>query len=297
MLQRISATLRGRRCQVEYEVLRGDPERAKKVGVFLHCSGSSTKQWRPLAKLCGHHPSQALIAVNLFDSGGSDAPAGLTNDDADLSDQAEAVAEAVQHASSKARLSMVGHSYGGAVAVKAAQMLADRHDAIVLYEANAIQLLSSEAPPAGRVRELWQRMQNHLVAGDDDAFGEMFAAFWFGEGSWAKMSAEAQQRLLHQQKRLDLPVSMLLREGYANGNVNFLRDADCAKHYVRGTVATNPLIVELADELPSRAGFVARTTPTEWGAGHMGPVTHADKVLPLLAELAGLRTATGVPGT
>lgn len=55
----------------------------------------------------------------------------------------------MSHISADAPVSIIGHSYGGAVAVKTAERLDCAIDALVLYEANAIQLLPDETPPAG----------------------------------------------------------------------------------------------------------------------------------------------------
>ena len=114
------------------------------------------------------------------------------------------------HAAALATVGLVGHSYGGAVAVRAAELLP--LGALVLYEANAVQLLREEAPPGGEVRAYWRAMLDAQRAGDADGFGEAFCAFWFGAGSWGAMPAEARARLLRQMVGLDLQCTMLLNE-------------------------------------------------------------------------------------
>jgi pimeloyl-ACP methyl ester carboxylesterase len=231
----------------------------------------------------------AAIAVNLFGSGESSVPDGLTSDTAVLADQALAVAEVVHQVSSRhASMSIVGHSYGGAVAATAAELCNRDLSAIVLYEANALQLLPSGGTVERRTRRYWNEMVQHQVKGDMEAFGDAFATFWFGAGAWAKMPVAAQQKLLQQLRGLDLQAGGLLNEGFAAGTVEFLRRTAARKHYVHGTVATNPLIKELAAVLSADASFSLHSTPAEWQAGHMGPVTHAERVLPILAECAGL---------
>lgn len=128
----------------------------------------------------------------------------------------------------------------------------------------------------------------HQAAGEADQFGDAFSTFWFGEGSWAQMSREAQQKLLYQLQGLGLQCMQLLHEGYAESTARFLREAEFRKHYVHGTVATNHMVTRLAATLAEEAGFITTATPTSWGAGHMGPVTHAADVLPMLAECAML---------
>src|SRR5687768_99345 len=85
----------------------------KPLVVCLHASGSSSRQWQPLADLAGR--SLEIIAPDLYGHGRGPtwlgAPSRLTTGDA------ERIARLL---SIDRRAHLVGHSYGGVVALKVA---------------------------------------------------------------------------------------------------------------------------------------------------------------------------------
>ena len=116
------------------------------VVMLVHSSVSGARQWRRLME--GLKDRFFVRAVNLFGYGKT--PPWFSDQTQTLDDQARLVEAALPANADEVYL--VGHSFGGSVAMKAAARLGDRVSKIVLLETNPFYLLAQ--------------------AGSDDAFAE-----------------------------------------------------------------------------------------------------------------------------
>src|SRR5262249_34717060 len=116
--------------------------------VCLHSSGSSSRQWRPLMdRLADRFRG---IAVELYGSGRTVAwPQGEPM----LLDDEIALLRSVFLAAGD-RFHLVGHSYGGAIALKAALTHQHRLVSLVLYEPVLFSVLMASAPQSDAAREI-----------------------------------------------------------------------------------------------------------------------------------------------
>ena len=96
---------------------------------------------------------------------------------------------------------LVGHSYGGAVALRFAMQQPERLRSLVLIEPVAFHLLRDEAPdPAnrhlfGEVTELAGLVSPApLPSGDYRCAMARFVDYWNGEGAWLRIEAGAAGR-------------------------------------------------------------------------------------------------------
>jgi len=116
--------------RVEYlELGSGDPV------VLLHSSGSSATQWRSLAERLGER--YKVIAPNLYNYGGTSQWPGRRP--FHLECEAEIVLALLKRVNKRAHL--VGHSYGGAVALHVAGLRRDLLQSLTLIEPVAFHLL------------------------------------------------------------------------------------------------------------------------------------------------------------
>jgi pimeloyl-ACP methyl ester carboxylesterase len=82
---------------------------------------------------------------------------------------------------------LVGHSYGGAVALLAAALHPRRVRAVVVYEPTLFSLVEARhAPPNGvdGIREVARAAGAAAAAGDADTAARLFIDFWMGKGAW-----------------------------------------------------------------------------------------------------------------
>ncbi len=171
--------------------------------VLLHCTGSSGNQWRAVADALLAGPLAAgpdwrgyrLIMPDLRGYGASDpwsgrGPMRLADDAAIVRALAEDAGEPVH---------LVGHSYGGAVALSAALHAPEWLCSLTLIEPAAFFLLRGGSPTDGllleEIAEIGDRVRGGVVTGEYRAALERFVDYWSGDGAWRSMEPEAQDAL------------------------------------------------------------------------------------------------------
>jgi pimeloyl-ACP methyl ester carboxylesterase len=150
------------------------------VVILVHSSVSGARQWRGLIDdLKGHF---RVRAVNLFGYGKT--PPWPAEARQTLTDQARLVEGAIPAGAEE--IYLVGHSFGGAVAMKVAARLLGRVAKLVLLEPIPFRLLAQ----AGRMDAFAEAMnlrnviKKYGVLGEWATAAEKFADYWTGAGTW-----------------------------------------------------------------------------------------------------------------
>ncbi|MGI9486966.1 MAG: alpha/beta fold hydrolase [Geminicoccaceae bacterium] len=154
--------------------------------VLLHSSVSGARQWR---RLMSELESRFhTIAVNLLGYGRT--PAWPADRPQTLDDQAALIDAVLSDDGSKVRL--IGHSFGGSVAMKAAARLGDRVEKLVLLEPNPFYLLDLHGPTKAYAEIIALRdwVKHHSAGEDWQQASARFADYWGGAGTWASMADE-----------------------------------------------------------------------------------------------------------
>lgn len=220
-------------------------------------------------------PNHHLIAINLFGYGTT--PPWNSEAQQTLEDQARLVAPFVP--SDGSMFSIVGHSFGGAVAMKAAAMFRHQVHRLVLVEPNPFYLLRSH----GRVDAFREATALRDVIKESGGRGnwrtaaEVFANYWAGEGSWAAMPDDR-------------------REKFAAALVPNFHEWDCVMHEETpistwAKVLPEATTVIWADDtvgtIAETVGLFRENMP-HWRfenlsqGGHMAAVTKPDLINPLI---------------
>lgn len=148
--------------------------------VCLHANASNSSQWRELSERLA--PRYRVLAPDLYGCGRSPewpSPTTIT-----LADEAALIEPALAGA---APFALVGHSYGGAVALIAALADPARIRALVLFEPTFFSLVDAVAPRPNGVEGIRRTVDTAAAAlarGDRDAAAEAFIDYWMGAGSW-----------------------------------------------------------------------------------------------------------------
>lgn len=246
--------------------------------VCIHASASSSAQWRPLMdRLADRH---RMLAGDLYGSGQS--PAWPGDRPLSLADERMLLAPAFEAAGG--RFHLVGHSYGGAVALEAARAEPDRVASLVLYEPVLFSLLVAEDPAQAVAREI-EAVRDDTVAalerGDPHASGARFVDYWMGAGAWAAMPGSRRDGLA----RAMGAVKAEWDATFGNPTpLSAFAELDVPLLYLTGTespASSRGVTRLLAKALP-------RVTAIEIeGVGHMGPVTHPDRINALIERYLG----------
>ena len=160
--------------------------------VLIHSSVSGNQQWRLLAEaLKDRH---RVLAVNLFGYG--DTTPWPENAVQTLADHADPVLALCSNSSGP--VSIVGHSFGGSVALKAALHLGHKVAGLVLLEPNPFYLLSQHKRQAAyeEIKALRNHGKQYGAVGDWQKVAERFADYWVSEGTWESMHAKRRSAFL-----------------------------------------------------------------------------------------------------
>lgn len=237
--------------------------------VCLHCSASSSGQWRPLMdRLAGRF---RVIAADLYGYGRS--PAWPGERPMWLDDQVELLAPLFERAGE--RFHLVAHSYGGAIALKAALKYGARVSSLVLYEPVLFALLMRAAPASAAAREIIGT-RDGMMASEPAAAAERFIDYWMGAGTWAA-TPDARRPALVQ------AVQAVRPEWHSAFNEPTPLDAfgaiDSPVLLMTGTASTQAAraVVRLLSNTLRRVRLEEVVD-----AGHMAPVTEPQRINPFI---------------
>jgi pimeloyl-ACP methyl ester carboxylesterase len=232
--------------------------------VCLHSSGASSRQWLPLAERVAR--AFHVVAPDLHGHGSGPAwlgaPAGIVDAD---------VARVARLLSIDRRAHLVGHSYGGVVALKLALAWPERVRSVTVYEPVAFRLLHDFAPRSGDAAEasdVGRGVQRDLRAGLAVQAARRFVDYWSGAGTFEAMPPSRREAIAHRMGAIAAHFVSLWEDT--------MRLADVAR-------VTAPLTILIGDRTrpPTRriAELLRHARPdARFGAltamGHTGPLTH-----------------------
>lgn len=234
--------------------------------LMLHCSGMSGAVWRPLmAELAGQRRS---IAPDLVGYGRNPPWPDDTPFDAEL--DVGLCAELLQAEALSGPVDIVGHSYGGWIAMQLALRYPDKVRRLVLHEPVAWGVLYS----AGAAEDV---AAFEAIDADgrffDDAFGgsdgwlERFVDFWSGPGVWAAMPQPRKDAQRAVGRKLFMEVRGLCHDRLSHSKLAELRLP------VRITVGEHTIgLQKRVVELLAASIIDARVQAIP--GGHMAPITH-----------------------
>jgi pimeloyl-ACP methyl ester carboxylesterase len=234
----------------------------------LHCNASNGGQWRALGDGLGQ--DHCVLAPDLYGSGKS--PEWPSDSEMALADEVALMEPALHGVASFA---VVGHSYGGAVALKTALLHPDRVRAVAVYEPTLFALVEAQSPePNGvdGIRHAVRQASAALESNNSDLAAQHFIDFWGGTGAWAATPPERKPALASAITKVRRWKHALFTEPTPLAAFAALRV---------------PVLYMLGERSPQSAHAVAEvlvpalpnvTVLRFEKLGHMGPVTHPQVV-------------------
>lgn len=243
--------------------------------VCLHSNASTSGQWRGLMERLAPHFH--VLAPDSYGAGKSpEWPAAPTSR---LRDEVALIEPVLERAGSP--LTLVGHSYGAAIALVAALATPERIRALVLYEPTLFSLVDAELPPpndADGIRDTVARSALALDAGDLDTAAGHFIDYWMGEGSWARTPASRREPIAASTRNLRRWGQALFGEPTP---LEAFRSLEVPVLFMQGR--RSPRSAHAVARLLTRT--LPKVEVLEFAElGHMGPITHPDPVNEAIAR-------------
>ena len=277
----------------------------------LHSSTGSQAQWRTLADRLADRAE--VVTPDLYGHGRSPAwPEGAAHA---LDTDARAVMALVRDLRpciAQDGLHLVGHSYGGAVALRIALRHPQLVRSVTVYEPVLFGLLSvplsrsSGGPMSGQtsgqtsgpprtgdvpepaleeIRDIARTVASLVRAGELAAAAQVFVAYWGGPAAWHAMNETQQATVVHRIATIPRHFDALFA---ARPDARLWQRLQMPVWLLHGS-ATRASARAVADRLAALLPSAQRAEIR--GAGHLGPITHAAAVAdamawPLMASLA-----------
>jgi pimeloyl-ACP methyl ester carboxylesterase len=244
------------------------------VAIALHCSGSSGRQWSALRNGLGRQ----IITPDLIGCGSM--PHWSGERPFRLADEARPIVTLID--ALDARVHLIGHSYGGGVALRVAVERPSRIASLSLYEPTAFHVLRAAGEDGQvaleEIRALAAKIGRHVVTGAYRAAARCFIDYWNGAGTFDALKPDDQANVVRYVPKACLDFGALIEEQTPLVAYRRLRVSLRLMIGQNAPVATELLGRKLAAVMNPGALRVVE------GAGHMGPMTHSDLVVKMIID-------------
>lgn len=237
----------------------------------LHCSAGSPAQWNPYRAHTGG--SVLWHTPPLMGYGEAGWRRGMP---LSLEDEASRLLPFLKR--SPEPVDIVGHSYGGAVALMLAACRPELVRSVTVYEPVLFGLLAQDASSAAHAKEVAavaDDVRLFAMRGDELLAAESFVDYWSGWSAWWRLGRERQDRIAAHMPKVAAEFRALF-----DARIDFSKaDVMPPVRIVVGTSSPAPVrrIAEILHWQLPRASIVHLA-----GGDHMTPVTQPRKVMDLM---------------
>lgn len=240
--------------------------------VLLHSSLGSKSQWRELMERLSR--KHQVIAIDLYGYG--ETPFPPLGAQFGLDDEVELVESALAGMLDRGqRLHLVGHSYGGAVALRLALKTPQRVISLAMYEPTAFHVLPSDDVALAEVRQVAASVRLGLKNARPLEAAALFIDYWNSAGSFAQLDKKLQAAFCNRLPKVVLDFSALIDAPAKLEDYGQLTLPVCLMAG-RASPASSRRVAEL----------LAQTLPCcelhTLAAGHMAPLTRSGDVNSLI---------------
>ena len=183
---------------------------------------------------------------------------------------------------------IVGHSYGGGVALKIARERPRHVASLALYEPSAFHILREAGADAremlAEIEQIARAVGDGLVSGAYQQAVQEFVDYWNGPGGWASMRPDRRDALVKWLPKAPLDFQALIMDDMPLDRIGRVT---CPVLLLRGEYARRPsfgICDLLAEHLPEQRTVIIA------GAGHMGRSQMPTRSTRLSKRICGRRS-------
>jgi len=239
--------------------------------ICLHSSASSARQWSALQDSLA--TGYRVLAPDLLGYG---TDANWQYERAlSLDDEARRIEPLI--AAEPDGVHLVGHSFGGAVALHLALRNPARVRSVALYEPMLADLLQEDFKTRAAAVEFGSMriaVRRAVYSGRADHAAQVFVDYWSGVGAWRALPEKRRQAIVQRMRKVDAEFDAILYN--ATGLAAYRRIGVPVLALVGDATRLPPR--QIVDLLCTVLPEVTRREIA--GAGHLGPLTHPGDVNP-----------------
>jgi pimeloyl-ACP methyl ester carboxylesterase len=235
--------------------------------VALHSSAAGARQWQAYSSLIDPRCQWQALDLLGYEAGASWPIGGKTSLDA----EAQRIVPWLG-GDREPPVHLVGHSYGGAVALQLALICPERLASVTVYEPVRFALLrATDVTKWHEIVRVGRRIGALVLAGHSMEAAKRFVDYWSGEGAWDRLAATRQQGVALRMPKVQAEFEALFGDRVTASAYRALR---MPVRVVRGTRSPEP-VRRVAECLVDACLQVELLSLT--GADHMTPLTHPER--------------------
>ncbi|MEW6998049.1 alpha/beta fold hydrolase [Colwelliaceae bacterium BS250] len=237
--------------------------------VLLHSSLSSSRQWQTLvSKLESNYQ-----CINIDLLGYGQAPKVCDAEHYSLTTETQRVLAVVNHYIGNKPFHLVGHSFGGANALKIAVEHSARLLSVNLFEPVALHLLE----PGSQMRQQVDEFSLNVAGLANNDAAQYFTDTWNRPGFFQQLPSKIQRLMANDIDKVKLDFIGLFGETYEVQNCDVIKCPVNIMHGSKSPVFTRTIIDKLVAVLPN-------VFEREIKAGHMAPISHSEQVATMIND-------------
>lgn len=205
---------------------------------------------------------------------------------------AQAVSALIEAAHPQRGVHLVGHSYGGAVAMQIALNHPQRVRSLTLYEPVAFGALRALAPGDRSLTEITDvahSVRALVQRGETDEAAARFVSYWGGEPAWTSLSASQRATVAQRMPNVPRHFDACFAAAWGRDELARLVMPTLLLHGARTRAPARRVAELLAQALPQVQHHELA------GAGHLGPMTHEATVTQWMSTYLDPALANGSP--
>ena len=243
--------------------------------LLIHSTVAGNKQWRKLIEYLSPH--YRVLAPNLFGYGTT--PEWSKNRHQTLIDQVDLLADFFEQNES---ISIVGHSFGGSVAMMAAKKYPAKIKKLILVEPNPFYLLEhhSDHDSYQEALNLRDIIKTNAYKETWGQAAEKFADYWNGSGAWTKMDELRREKFAEALKPNFHEFDCVINETTSLEEWRDILPQNTHILFSEQTVNSIRKIVTIFEETMPNWIFHSYSEGT-----HMAPLTHPNIVNPIIHKI------------
>ena len=237
--------------------------------ILLHSSLSSARQWLPLvAMLKKNH-----LVINFDILGYGQAEDVVDSENYNFSIEIKRILQVINELIPTQKYHLVGHSCGGAIALKLAVAEPDKILSLSLYEPVAFHLFEEGSDAQKQSNQFSKK----VAIEDNYQAAEIFTNFWNKEGFFKTLPKKIQGYMAADMTKVNLDFQGIMAEKYKESDLeNILCEVLllCGQH---SPELSHILINKIAKAIPN-------VKQMEFDAGHMGAIDQSEIIHPVIAN-------------
>ncbi len=178
----------------------------------LHASASTSRQWRPLQTMLASN--YRVVTPDLYGYGHAPLPKPGYS-------VADEIALSMSQLAVDERFHLVGHSFGGAVALHIAHRFPERVRSLTLYEPAMFAYLAAiDLEAYIEIRRVRDEAMWFVDTGRLPEAAACFVSYWAGEQAWQQMSMRAKQAVIDGMCKVKLEWATVFHRGLDSAEIS-----------------------------------------------------------------------------